>query len=142
MRQLSAMKEVPSMTKHVHHSNPSAAPTPFLAAPWFNVPMVDALTRAGESCTKACQAWQEEVVRFTASRLECDSELGRKLVACRNWADAAKLQQDWAAITAQDYLNEANRMTQLASKFGAKVRLPAAPGSQSAVSERQAHAAE
>lgn len=109
------------MTKHAQPGN--GAPSQF---PWMTSPSglgMEAFARAGEACNKACLAWQEELVRFTTARAQSDSELGQKLVACRNWADAAKLQQEWAASMAQDYFDEANRLAQLASKFSADLMM-------------------
>lgn len=132
------------MTKHAHSDNPSdpfSASTPLLTTPWSNGPTLDALTRAGEACSQACQAWQQEVARFTAARLQSDSELGRKLVGCGDWAEAAKLQQEWALAMAQDYMNEGNRMFQLAWKFGGEMMPSRAPVPR-AVSKRGIDAAD
>ena len=96
----------------------------------------------GEACGKACQAWQEEVIRFTSARLECDAELGHKLMACGNWAEAVNLQFDWAVNTARDYLNEANRLAQLASALGAKMMQPSARTMRAATPERHVHVAQ
>lgn len=77
-----------------------------------------ALTRAGENCGKACRAWQQEVLRFTSARFKKDVELGRQLLACGNWSEASKLQQEWVASTAQDYIDEASALARLASEAG------------------------
>lgn len=106
------------MTKPAQLSQASTTSMPF---PWMTPPSgfgLDAFTRIGEACNKACLAWQEEVVRFMNARAQSDTQVGQKLVACKNWGDAVKLQQDWAASMAQDYFDEANRLFGLASTFG------------------------
>jgi len=105
------------MTKPAQLNQTSTTTTPF---PWMTAPSgfgLEAFTRIGEACNKA-RAWQEEIVRFMNARAQTDTQVAQKLVACRNWADAVKLQQDWAASMTQDYFDEANRLARLASTFG------------------------
>lgn len=111
------------MTKQTHR-NVSSRPALFPPAAWFNAEGVEALKDAGEACGKACQSWQEEVIRFMSARLECDAELGSRLMACGNWSEAVKLQLDWTAKAGRDYLNEASRLAQLASTLGAQMMQP------------------
>ena len=105
------------MTKQHSESSVTFSALPWLAS--LNGSMLTTLTRATDCCGKACIEWQQEVVRFTTARLQSDSQVGQQLLACQNWADAAKVQSDWVASTMRDYADEANRLTQLASKFGA-----------------------
>lgn len=91
------------------------------AAAFLNGPMVDALMRTTESYSKACLAWHEEILRFAAERLQRDSELGQALANTRNWADAAKLHQEWASSALRDYTNETTRLFEIAADAGAKV---------------------
>ena len=136
---LNQLEEI--MTKHTQQQQ-KLGPTGLTAVPlaWFDGSFLESFTRTTEACGKAYRAWQEEVVRFTSERLERDNEFGRKLVACRDWGDAAKLQQDWAAAMAQDYLSESNRIIQLASKLGNDVL--AAPMPRTDAGEHQIRAAE
>lgn len=92
-----------------------------MAAAFFSGPMVDAVVRTTESYGKACLAWHEEVMRFTAERLQRDSELGQALAGTRSWADAAKLHQEWAASALRDYTNETTRLLEIASDVGSKM---------------------
>jgi Phasin protein len=92
-----------------------------LAAAFFNGPVVDVFMRTTESCSKACLAWHEEVLRFAAERMQRDSELGHALVNTHSWADAAKLQQEWAASTLRDYTNETTRLFEIAADAGSKI---------------------
>jgi hypothetical protein len=90
------------------------------AAIFVNGP-IDTLMRTTESCSKACLAWHEEILRFTAERLQRDSELGQALANTRNWADAAKLHQEWATSTLRDYTNETTRLFEIAADAGSKL---------------------
>lgn len=119
-----------------------AAPKSLPVAPWMNGAAIDTMMRMGETCARACQTWQQEIARFAAARLENDGELGKQLMSCGNWAEAVKLQQDWAGVMAQDYLNQANRMIHLASSLGAQMLAPEAPTERSGESVRSSQAAE
>lgn len=88
---------------------------------FFNGPAVDAVMRTTESYSKACLAWHEEVLRFAAARLQRDSELGQALANTRNWADAAKLHQEWATSALRDYTDETTRLFELAADAGSKL---------------------
>ena len=79
------------------------------------------LTRATEACSKAGVAWQQELARFTAARLERDGAFGQKLLGAKNWLEAVKIQQDWFQSTGQDYAEETNRLVQMAQKIGAEL---------------------
>ena len=108
------------MAKHAH-GTASAAPASVTTAPWINGSMLEAMTRMGEVCTGACQTWQQEITRFATARYESDNDLARRLMTCGNWTEAARLQQDWAGTMMQDYLNQTNRMVQLAATLGAEL---------------------
>jgi hypothetical protein len=82
-----------------------------------NGPMIDALMHSGEAYAKACLAWQEEVCRFLGSRLQWDGRVTAALAKCRSLTELAEIQQDWARTTAQDYVEEVGRLTQIASSL-------------------------
>lgn len=104
------------MTKPTSPDATAAPPSPFSWMTLGTGSPLDAFARTGEACQKAALAWQEEVARFMTARLESDNRFGQKLIACRDWAAAAKLQTEWAAAIAQDYLDETNRLVRLASQ--------------------------
>ncbi len=99
----------------------------FPAAEWMSGPAMQAVTRANEACSRACQEWQQELVRFTTARIQTDTQHVQRLATCQNWADAARLHQEWALAAAQDFAKEANQLIQLASKLGSDLAV-AAPG--------------
>lgn len=88
---------------------------------FFNGPVLDTMVRTTESYGKACFAWHEEMLRFAAARLQRDSELGQALANTRTWADAAKLQQEWAASALRDYTTETTRLFEIAADVGTKI---------------------
>ncbi len=98
-----------------------------LTAAFFSGPMVDAVVRTTESYGKACLALHEEILRFAAARLQRDTELGQALASTRNWADAAKLQQEWAASAIRDYTNETTRLFEIATDAGSKITETSVP---------------
>ena len=78
---------------------------------------------AMEIFVQACQAYATgvatlngELMGFVTARLNRDVELSRALCRCANWSDAIDLQQDWAQQATQEYLAEAGRITDLASR--------------------------
>ena len=113
----------------------------FGALPWMTVfsgAASDSLTRAGEACNKACLDWQQEMARFATARWESDGQFGQKLLSCQNWADVAKVQQEWAAALARDYFNEATRLFGFILKLGTDSALRATADGQSAPELHQA----
>ncbi len=128
------------MTKQHSESSVTASPFPWLAE--LNGSALSALTRTGECCGKACVEWQQEVARFTTARLQSDSQVGQQLLACQNWADAAKVQSDWIASLMRDYADEANRLVQLASKLGADLTQARLAETRSATRHQGLQAAE
>lgn len=76
-----------------------------------------------EIFAQACQAYATgvailngELKGFVNARLDRDVELSRALCRCANWSDAIGLQQDWAQQATREYLAEAGRITDLASR--------------------------
>lgn len=102
-------------------------------------PDLSSMSRLSENCFAACQTWQEETARFLTKRFERDAELWHQLVGCGDWTEAVRLQQQWAAATAQDYIDQARRMTDLAGKFAPSAGELVPPAG--VASTRQTHAA-
>ena len=82
-----------------------------------NARAVDVFARA---CQVSFQGWasmNSEVADFMAKRFKHDAELSASLARCETWEDAVNLQQDWARRTAENYVEEANRLMELSSKL-------------------------
>lgn len=109
------------MTSHASETERTALFPQIPVASWFANPMLNACTHAGTAWSEAYVACQNELMQFSLARFRSDSELGRKLIGCRDWAETAKLQQEWAAATVQEYMNEADRIRQLTSHLGANL---------------------
>ncbi|SMF55529.1 Phasin protein [Tistlia consotensis] len=92
--------------------NAAAAP-PFLA---FDPTAFDAVLRGSEDCARTCLAWQQELLRFTTSRLQADAELPLSLARCRDVPDLVALQQRWFTTALQDYASEAGQLLDLAGR--------------------------
>ncbi len=78
---------------------------------------------AMEIFTQACQAYaigvatlNSEIASFVNARVSQDVELGQALCRCDEWSEAMSLQQDWMRRATQEYLSEAGRLINLASK--------------------------
>jgi hypothetical protein len=88
---------------------------PFQGLSVLSNPVLAAWGEAGTSYLKACAAWQQEMSRFIGARVEADVTAQKSLASCRSLADAAKLQQEWAAATVNDYFNEIGRLVEIVS---------------------------
>ncbi len=78
---------------------------------------------AMEVFTQACQAyasglasWNSEVMSFMNKRLQHDADLGRALAKCQNWEQASEAQQNWVRTASAEYLSEASKLMEFASK--------------------------
>jgi hypothetical protein len=83
----------------------------------WNSKLTTALGHAGAAYTEAWLEWQQEVARFVGTRIDEDRVVQESLSECRDLHDMAKAQQDWAMRAAKDYISEATRLTQIASRF-------------------------
>ena len=83
--------------------------------PWaeqFNPPF--ALNeRAFTSWVRGVSAFAEEIGRFTQIRLHEDTEVWQVLATCRNPMEAIECQKRYAEKAAGQYIEEANKLTQL-----------------------------
>ena len=82
----------------------------------FNSEAAEILAAACEACANGVATLNGELMGFVSTRLNHDMELSRALSQCANWSDAVNLQQDWARQATEEYLAEASRLTELASK--------------------------
>jgi hypothetical protein len=111
------------MAKQATHSDRSDV-TSFPLMPAFNSAFLDTFMRTGETCVMTYLVWQDELFRFTASRLLQDEMIGRAFASSKTLDEAAEVQRDWLQSTVQNYLDEANRLTQLAAKMAPAWMIP------------------
>ncbi len=90
---------------------------PFEQVAAFNDVAMDFFSRAGGAYFKGATALNGEMVKFVSARLNHDAELGQSLSKCRNWTEAAELQQGWMQTVSQEYFAEASKLFELASKM-------------------------
>ncbi len=83
----------------------------------LNGSFMNAFVHAGEAYAQACLEWQQEILRFVGSRFQCDGRVGEALAKCKTAGDIAEVQKNWLMAAAQEYSDEANRLTQIATKF-------------------------
>ena len=103
---------------------------------------------AMEVFRQACQAYATglatlngELMSFVNTRLKHDADLGQALAKCSNWADAANLQQEWAQKASQEYLLEAGKLMEVASKVAQESWQPVSAKAEQAIKELQKTAA-
>lgn len=94
-----------------------AAGEPFEQVTVFNNAAMDFFSRAGGAYFQGASALNGEMVKFLSTRLNHDAEFGQSLAKCRNWNEAAELQQDWVQTATQEYFAEAGKLFELASKM-------------------------
>lgn len=75
-----------------------------------------ALMRGPRLYTDGMSAFGGEMLRFAGHRWRQDMELGQTLAKCHQWDEVTAVQQDWSAKAAEDYLAEAGKLVELASK--------------------------
>jgi hypothetical protein len=66
-----------------------------------------------QACVEACASWQKELAQFADRRFAENRRSWNALMSSRDFADALKVQQQWASQAASDYTREATRLTQL-----------------------------
>ena len=82
-----------------------------------NATAIDVFSRACRAGFHGWASMNSEVADFMAKRFKHDADLSASLARCDNWEDVVSLQQDWARETAEEYLQEANRLMELSSKL-------------------------
>jgi len=83
----------------------------------FNGETMQAFAQACQAYTSCVTTLNKELMGFVGARLNHDVELSQALSHCGNWSDAVDLQQQWAQQATEEYMSEAGRITELASKI-------------------------
>jgi hypothetical protein len=76
-------------------------------------PLVALNEQAFTFWARGISAFADEVGRFTQTRLHEDGEVWQMLATCRNPMEVLECQRQYAEKTAGQYLEEANKITQL-----------------------------
>jgi hypothetical protein len=64
-----------------------------------------------QACVEACTSWQKELAQFADRRFAENRRTWNAFMGSRDFADALKVQQQWASQAASDYTQEATRLT-------------------------------
>lgn len=88
---------------------------PFPLAMMPNGAAFDGIVQSGQACMQACSDWRNEVMRFADQRLRADEKFGAAIGDCRTLAEIVDVQRNWAVAVTQDYLEEGQRLAQIAA---------------------------
>ncbi len=80
-------------------------------------------------------AWNDELMKFMKLRMEHDMQLSESLAKCQSLEDAARLQQAWMQQTTEEYLAEASKLMELATKTATENWAPIYDRANKALSE-------
>ena len=83
----------------------------------FNSAAMEIFAEACQTYVQGVATLNEELMKFVNSRLDRDIELSCAMSECSDWSGATKLQQHWMQQATQEYLAEASKLTNLASKI-------------------------
>lgn len=84
----------------------------------FNGAAADAFVKASMAYWHALSELNGELYGFLNRRLRHDMDLGRSMAGSEGWQEAARLQQDWARTTLEEYAAEATKIMELSSQAG------------------------
>ncbi len=76
----------------------------------------EVMAEAMKAYMQGVSAWNDEVMKFMKLRMDHDMELSESLAKCRSFEEATRLQQAWMQQTTEEYLAEASKLMELASK--------------------------
>lgn len=78
-------------------------------------PAASAFAQVGELFGERCLEWQRELAAFVSARMQADGKLPAELGACRSPTDIARVQQAWLEAAAAAYLEESERLGEIAT---------------------------
>ncbi len=76
----------------------------------------EVMAEAVKAYVEGVSAWNNELMKFMKLRMDHDMELSESLAKCRSFEEAARLQQAWMQQTTEEYIAEASKLMELASK--------------------------
>lgn len=97
----------------------------------LNGTVVRALAETSESYVDGMATMVRELADFTRLRLRQDADFGQSLADCKEWSDAANMQQAWARRATQDYLSEVQKLAKLGNELMLKSWQPLYEGVKS-----------
>lgn len=85
--------------------------------PAVNEEMAGHLGETGSAYLRGVVSLNREIVEFVNKRLEHDAELSRELGRCRDWKEAAELQQNWFREASEEYAASARKLMELTTRI-------------------------
>lgn len=82
-----------------------------------------------------------EFMKFVATRLQHDAELGRSLSQCKDWSEAARVHEDWVREMSGEYAEESEKLMALVSS-STQASWNTATGEQGSATEEKAKQAD
>jgi hypothetical protein len=82
---------------------------------WPDAEFSQPVFRAVGSYPKMVMDCNAELIRFWNDRMNYDRETFRAIAQCAEWPKVIEMEQAWLRTTAEDYLNETNRLMKLNS---------------------------
>lgn len=85
--------------------------------PTFDSAMLGTLGEAGSAYLRGVASLNREIGEFINKRLEHDAELGRALGQCKDWQEAAELQQAWMREASEEYAANARTLMEMTNRL-------------------------
>ncbi len=81
-------------------------------------------TQAFQTYLNGMTRFSGELTDFVNTRMRHDMELGQDLAGCRDWTEAASLQQQWFSEATGEYLAETQKLMGLTAKMATEGLTP------------------
>ena len=86
-------------------------------APNMSGEMLGPLGEAGSAYLRGVVSLNREITNFINKRLEHDAELSRALGQCKDWQEAAELQQGWFREASEEYAANARKLMEMTTQL-------------------------
>ncbi|MDX1529461.1 MAG: phasin family protein [Gammaproteobacteria bacterium] len=105
----------PSKKRTAGSSGIGEIPNPMLQN--FNPEMMGNLGEVGSAYLRGVVTLNQEINAFINKRLEHDAELSRALGKCKDWKEAAELQQNWFREASEEYAASAQKLMEMTTRI-------------------------
>ncbi len=110
-----AEDNIMAATPRARRAAQDIGPNPFAQVEGFGN-MATSLAAASQAYMNAVGKCQGEICSFVTKRLTNDLEHGRKLAECKDWHQAAAIQQQWLSQAVEDYVSEGQKLMQMTTQ--------------------------
>ena len=104
--------EMPHSGKPLRDRPPELGAQISAVAGW-NKSFVRAVTESSQCYLDGVVEMMQEWTDFMTARTREDAELARSCADCGDWSGIATIQQDWARQTADEYVDEAQKLARI-----------------------------